>query len=197
VEDKNAMLKEQALLTNTIASAIELYSKGRSVDFGSTGSKIQRELDTLKKNPHFPGVSDSLATQIDTFNNYWKQEDSNASLVQYLGGSSYIFEDTNARLHRGELVVNALGFRNLLEDLQTNIGLMNGVKTELLADGTGEANVEASLKTKGSVDEATAVLRQIYALLGRLSFASQGSTPFRGADFGYPQETINFTGGAY
>ena len=167
-QNESNLATSKAALLNTLVTANRLASSTTKEGYEYSAAVIQERIDALKSHPGFSDnlhdKNNALGVQIKQFNDNWKAKDPSATLIQYLGGASYIFDDRVAKLHRGEAVVTASEYRKIIEDTRNNRAALNDIKVELATDKFGGA-VDASLKTKESVDIVAGILKSIYIWL--------------------------------
>lgn len=130
-----------------------------------------------------------LTAVLESYNALLKERYPDEEGLTYRTGIDYVSSDRVATLHAGELVANATDFKALVTSLGENIATMQLTRAELVADNSGVDNVNASLRTKESVDTVAGILQHIYILLSNLNLAPRVASP-------YSEEQVNFTGGA-
>lgn len=168
-------------------------------DFKNYRPTIEESLTQLKQRYKDMSIDDSsrqsdakeygLTAVLESYNALLKERYPDEEGLTYRTGIDYVSSDRVATLHAGELVANATDFKALVTSLGENIATMQLTRAELVADNSGVDNVNASLRTKESVDTVAGILQHIYILLSNLNLAPRVASP-------YSEEQVNFTGGA-
>jgi len=197
--NKESLITRLQAIASDIKGEITLVENNPNFNLKEHKPTIQEGLKKLKEDYKNLTVDDfsrqddankqGLTTLLESYNALFKERYPDEEGLTYRTGIDYVSSDRVATLHAGELVANATDFKALVTSLGENIATMQLTRAELVADNSGVDNVNASLRTKESVDTVAGILQHIYILLSNLNFAPRVASP-------YSEEQVNFTGGA-